>query len=195
VSQQKRKTMTEEIQFCKDEAKEGMDNAIQHLEKEFTKISAGKANPSMLDGIMVDLYGAKTPLNQTANINVPDPRSIVVQPWDKTILAEIEKEILAANLGVTPQNNGEIIRISIPALTEERRKDLVKKAKQEAENCKVSIRNVRRSANDDAKQLEKDGAAEDAIKKLSDEIQKLTDEFVKKTDEVFEAKEKDIMTI
>lgn len=187
--------MTEEIQFCKDEAKEGMDNAIQHLEKEFTKISAGKANPSMLDGIMVDLYGAKTPLNQTANINVPDPRSIVVQPWDKSILAEIEKEILAANLGVTPQNNGEIIRINIPALTEERRKDLVKKAKQEAENCKVRIRNVRRSANDDAKQLEKDGAAEDAIKKLSDDIQKLTDEFVKKTDEVFEAKEKDIMTI
>jgi len=187
--------MTEEIQFCKDEAKEGMDNAIQHLEKEFTKISAGKANPSMLDGIVVDLYGAKTPLNQTANINVPDPRSIVVQPWDKSILAEIEKEILAANLGVTPQNNGEIIRINIPALTEERRKELVKKAKEEAENCKISIRNVRRSANDDAKQLEKDGAPEDAIKRLSDEIQKLTDDFVKKTDDVFDAKEKDIMTI
>ena len=149
----------------------------------------------MLDGIVVDLYGAKTPLNQMANINVPDPRSIVVQPWDKSILAEIEKEILAANLGVTPQNNGEIIRINIPALTEERRKELVKKAKEEAENCKISIRNVRRSANDDAKQLEKDGAPEDAIKRLSDEIQKLTDDFVKKTDEVFDAKEKDIMTI
>ncbi len=187
--------MTEEIQFCKDEAKEGMDNALQHLEREFTKISAGKANPNMLDGIVVDLYGAKTPLNQTANINVPDPRSIVVQPWDKSILAEIEKEILAANLGVTPQNNGEIIRINIPALTEERRKELVKKAKEEAENCKISIRNVRRSANDDAKQLEKDGAPEDAIKRLSDEIQKLTDDFVKKTDDVFDAKEKDIMTI
>jgi len=187
--------MTEEIQFCKEEAQEGMNNAIQHLEKELTKISAGKANPQMLDGIMVDLYGAKTPLNQTANINVPDPRSIVVQPWDKSILAEIEKEILAANLGVTPQNNGEIIRINIPALTEERRKDLVKKVKQEAENCKVSIRNVRRSANDDAKKLEKDGAPEDAIKKLVDDIQKLTDDFVKKTDDIFNSKEKDIMTI
>lgn len=187
--------MTEEIQFCKEEAQEGMNNAIQHLEKELTKISAGKANPQMLDGIMVDLYGAKTPLNQTANINVPDPRSIVIQPWDKSILAEIEKEILAANLGVTPQNNGEIIRINIPALTEERRKDLVKKVKQEAENCKVSIRNVRRSANDDAKKLEKDGAPEDAIKKLVDDIQKLTDDFVKKTDDIFNSKEKDIMTI
>jgi len=137
----------------------------------------------------------KTPLSQTANINVPDPKTIVIQPWDKSILAEVEKEILAANLGLTPQNNGEIIRINIPALTEERRKEFVKKAKNEAENAKISIRNVRRSANEEAKKLEKDGAPEDAIKKLVDDIQKLTDDYVKKTDELLDKKEKDIMTI
>ncbi|HDQ15953.1 MAG TPA: ribosome recycling factor [Bacteroidetes bacterium] len=187
--------MTEEIQFCKDEAKEGMENALVFLEKEFSKIRAGKADPQILEGIFVDFYGTKTPLSQTANINVPDPKTIVIQPWDKSILAEVEKEILAANLGLTPQNTGEIIRINIPALTEERRKEFVKKAKNEAENAKISIRNVRRSANEEAKKLEKDGAPEDAIKKLVDDIQKLTDDYVKKIDDFLEKKEKDIMTI
>ncbi|MEA3478072.1 MAG: ribosome recycling factor [Bacteroidota bacterium] len=187
--------MTEEAQMCLDEARESMGNSIIHLEREFHKIRAGKASPSMLEGIMIDYYGAVTPIEQTANINTPDPRQIIVQPWDKSILAEIEKAILAANLGFNPKNEGEVLRIVVPPLTEERRLDLVKQAKNEAEQTKISIRNSRRNANDFAKSLEKDGLPEDESKRLQDNVQELTDEYIEKIDKLLEAKETDIMTV
>ena len=187
--------MNEEAQFCLEEAKEQMQNALMHLEKEFQKIRAGKSSPQMLDGVKVDNYGVMSPLNQVANINTPDPKSIVVQPWDKNMLAPIEKAILAANLGFNPKNDGTILRIMVPPLTEERRRDLVKKAKIEAENAKVAIRNTRREANDTAKQLEKDGVPEDDIKKLEEEIQETTNAFIAKVDKLFGIKDADIMTV
>jgi len=187
--------MNEEAQFCLEEAKEQMQNALLHLEKEFQKIRAGKSSPQMLDGVKVDNYGVMTPLNQVANINTPDPKSIVVQPWDKNMLAPIEKAILAANLGFNPKNEGEVLRIIVPPLTEERRKDLVKKARTEAENAKVAVRNIRRISNETAKRLEKEGIPEDDIKKLEHEIQNQTDQHVGKIDKLLEAKEKDIMTV
>ena len=187
--------MTEDAQFCLDESGESMQNAISHLEREFQKIRAGKASPQMLEGVMIDYYGSMTPIEQTANINTPDPRQIIVQPWDKGILPIIEKAIIAANLGFNPQNEGEILRIKVPIITEERRKEMVKKAKAEAEISKISIRNTRRTANDLAKQLEKDGTPEDEVKKLIEKIQDLTNDYIAKVDKVFEAKEKDIMTV
>ncbi len=187
--------MTEEAEFCLDVAREGMENATSHLNKGFNKIRAGKASPQMLEGIKIDYYGVLTPLNQAANINTPDPRQIVVQPFDKSMLDVMEKAILAANLGFNPQNQGEILRIIVPALTEERRRELVRKAKTEAENTKVGIRNIRRSANDTAKKLKNDGTPEDEIKKLETEIQNLTDKYSNDVDKILEAKEKDIMTV
>lgn len=187
--------MNEEAQFVLEEAKEGMQNAINHLERELQKIRAGKANPQMLEGVKVDYYGTLSPIDKIANINTPDPRQIVVQPWEKNMLAPIEKAIMAANLGFNPQNNGEIIRIIVPAPTEERRRDMVKRVKAEAEIARVSIRNIRRSANEDAKNLEKDGLPEDEIKNLEKEIQTTTDNFISKVDKIVEAKEKDILTV
>jgi len=187
--------MNEEAQMCLDEAKEGMESSLMHLDREFQKIRAGKASPQMLEGIMVDYYGAMTPIEQTANINTPDPRQIIVQPWDKSVLGLLEKAILNANLGFNPKNEGEVLRISVPPLTEERRLELVKKAKGEAENTRISIRNNRRSANDLVKSLEKDGLPEDESKRTQDKIQELTDEFIKKVDEMMDAKEKDVMTV
>lgn len=187
--------MSEETVFLYDETEEKMDNAIKHLERELIKIRAGKANPQMLDSVKVDYYGTMTPLSQVSNINTPDPKSIVVQPWEKNMLGPIEKAILVANLGFNPQNDGTIIRIVVPPLTEERRRDLVKKAKAEAENCKVSIRNARREAMDSAKKLEKEGEPEDEVKRLENDIQELTNDFIKKVDTLLEAKENDIMTI
>ncbi len=187
--------MNEEAQMCIDEAREGMENALAHLDKEFQKIRAGKASPKMLEGIKINYYGAMTPIEQTANINTPDPRQIIVQPWDKSILGDLEKAILNANLGFNPKNEGEVLRILVPPLTEERRLELVKKAKAEAENTKISIRNTRRSANELAKSLEKEGLPEDESKKLQDKIQELTDDYIKKVDEMVEAKEKDVMTV
>ena len=187
--------MSDEIEFCLEEAKEGMHNAIIHLEKEFQKIRAGKASPQMLDGVKIDYYGVMTPIDQAANINTPDARLIIVQPWDKSALGLIEKAIMAANLGFNPKNEGEILRISVPPLTEERRKDLVKKAKAESENARISIRNIRRVANETAKKLKKDSTPEDEVEKLEEDIQKLTDEFIAKVDKIFEIKEKDIMTV
>ena len=172
-----------------------MESAISHLEKEFQKIRAGKASPQMLEGVKIDYYGVMTPIEQTSNINTPDPRQIIVQPWDKSILGELEKAIRNANLGFNPKNEGEVLRISVPPLTEERRLELVKKAKAEAENTKISIRNTRRSANDLAKDLEKDGLPEDEAKKLQDKIQETTDEFIKKVDDMIATKEKDMMTV
>ncbi len=166
-----------------------------HLEKEFQSIRAGKASPDMLSGVMVDFYGVMTPINQTSNVTSPDPRQIIVQPWDKSQISNIEKAILAANLGFNPKNEGEVLRIIVPAVTEERRRDLVKQAKSQAEDAKIAIRNARRSGNDEAKALEKEGIPEDDVKKLQDDIQKLTDEFTEKVDNLFDKKDKDIMTI
>ena len=187
--------MTEESQFVLDAAQENMDHAISHLEREFQKIRAGKSSPSMLNGVIVEYYGAHMPIEQTANINTPDPRQIIVQPFDKNSIHAIEKAIMAANLGFNPMNEGEILRINVPPLTEERRKDLVKRAKHESEEAKVSIRNIRRTANDEAKQLEKDGASEDETKLLIEKIQEITNVFVQKTDKLFDLKESDILTV
>ena len=187
--------MDEEAKFCLEESEESMKNTIVYLEREFQKIRAGKASPQMLEGVKVDYYGVLTPIEQTANINTPDPRQIIIQPWDKSIISNIEKAILSANLGFNPKNEGEILRIIVPALTEERRKDMAKKAKAEAEDTKISIRNTRRTANDMAKDFEKEGMPEDDVKKLQDKIQELTDDYIKKIDSVLEAKETDIMTV
>ncbi len=172
-----------------------MNATVAHFDKDLQKIRAGKASPQMLDGIKVDYYGNPTPIEQVANVNTPDAHQIVIQPWERNMLPVIEKAILAANIGVTPQNNGEFIRLVIPAPTEERRKELVKKAKQDAEQAKVAIRNIRRTANDDAKKLKDDGVEEDAVKKLEADIQKATDEAISKVDKIMEAKEKEIMTV
>jgi ribosome recycling factor len=187
--------MTEESQFVLDEANEGMDNAIVHLEREFQKIRTGKASPDMLQDVRIDYYGVMTPISQAANINTPDARQIVVQAFDKNMLPVMEKAIQAANLGFNPRNDGEVLRIQVPALTEERRRQMVKQAKSEAEDTKVGIRNIRRSANDEAKNLKKDGTPEDEVKRLEDEIQKLTDKYIKKVDELADAKEKDMMAV
>jgi ribosome recycling factor len=187
--------MLEECQLIYDDVRENMERSIVHLEKEFQSIRAGKASPDMLSGVMVDFYGVMTPINQTSNVTSPDPRQIIVQPWDKSQISNIEKAILAANLGFNPKNEGEVLRIIVPAVTEERRRDLVKQAKAEAEETKIAIRSARRSGNDEAKTLEKEGIPEDDVKKLQDDIQKLTDEFTEKVDKLFEKKDNDIMTI
>jgi len=187
--------MTDDAILCLEEAEEKMQHSIDHLEKEFLKIRAGKASPSMLSGVRVEYYGVSTPIEQTANINTPDARQIIVQPFDKSIIHDIEKAIMNANLGFNPQNEGEIIRIQVPPLTEERRIDMVKKAKHVGEETKIGVRNARRYANDEAKTLEKDGMPEDDAKHLTDEIQKLTDKFIDKIDKLTDLKEKDVMTV
>ncbi len=187
--------MNEEISFILDSAKEQMEKALDHLDAELLKIRAGKANPVMLQGVSVDYYGTMTPISQVANIGTPDGRTLTVQPWEKQMIEPIEKAILVANLGFTPMNNGESIIISLPALTEERRGTLAKQAKAEAENCKVSIRNARKDANDEVKALGKDGLSEDLVKDAEASVQKLTDTYIAKTDEHYEKKEKDILTI
>lgn len=187
--------MNEEVQFYLDEAKERMESALNHLETELSKIRAGRANPKILQDVLVDYYGSPTPLNQVANIASPDPRTITVQPWEKSMIAPIEKAIMNANLGLNPDNNGEIVRINVPQLTEERRRTLVKQSKGEAETAKVSIRNARRDIIEQVKKLVKEGLPEDMAKDAEIQAQKLTDEFGKKVDELFTKKEKDIMTI
>lgn len=187
--------MEEEVLFCIEETKEKMEGAIAHLEGEFKKLRAGKADPHMLDGIFVDYYGSRTALSQVSNVGTPDSRTIAIQPWEKQLIDPIEKAILAANIGLTPMNNGEMIRINVPMLTEETRKNLVKRVKTEGENTKIGIRNYRREANDTIKKLKKDGLSEDDAKNTEDEIQKLTDSYIDKVDKLIEKKEKDIMTI
>ncbi len=187
--------MNEKSKICLDEAKEGMEHAVIHLEKELHKIRAGKADPTMLDGVRIDYYGTMTPIDQLANINTPDPRQIVVQPYDKKMLQVIEKAIMNSNLGLNPQNNGEILRINIPPLSEDRRKEMVKRAKAEAETAKVSIRNIRRIAMETAKKLEKDGLPEDETKVLEKEIQDFTNSSSDKVEKILVVKEKDIMTV
>jgi ribosome recycling factor len=187
--------MEEEVQLVIDLAEEKMSNAISHLDSELTKIRAGKASPNMLEGIYVDYYGTRTPLNQVSNIGTPDAKTLAIQPWEKTMIEPIEKAIMAANIGLTPANNGEIIRINIPALTEERRIELVKKVKNECEDARISVRNARREANDELKKLQKSGLSEDNAKDKELEIQKLTDNYIEKVEELLEKKEKDIMTV
>jgi ribosome recycling factor len=187
--------MTEEINFIIDTAREEMDRAISHLEKEFLNIRAGKASPQMLGSVFVDYYGSMTPLSQVANINTPDARTITVTPWEKNMLHPIEKAIMVANIGFNPMNNGDNIIISVPPLTEERRRDLVKQAKNESEEAKISIRNGRKDANNDIKKEEKNGTSEDICKDAEDRIQKLTDTYVKKTEELLAVKEAEIMKV
>lgn len=184
--------MNEELEFILDTAKESMSNALNHLENELLNIRAGKANPVMLKSVMVDYYGSPTPLNQVANVNTPDGRTLSVQPWEKAMLTEIEKGIMVANIGFNPMNNGESIIINVPPLTEERRRELVKLAKAEAENAKVGIRNARKDANNDIK---KSDASEDMQKNLEIDIQNSTDIFIKKVDDLLSIKEKEIMTV
>jgi ribosome recycling factor len=185
----------EDVQFCLDVAKEKMDAALHHLEVELSKIRAGRANPKILQDVMVDYYGTPTPLAQVANIATPDPRTIAVQPWDRKMIPVIERAIMNANLGLNPDNNGETIRVNIPALTEERRRDLVKQSKTEAETAKVSVRNARRDAIEQVKKMQKDGLPEDMAKDAETTAQKLTDDSGKRVDELLARKEKDIMTI
>lgn len=187
--------MTEDSNLLLEMTKDSMQHAVGHLEHELQKIRAGKASPQMLDGIKIDYYGTPTSIDKVANISTPDARQIAIQPWEKSQISPIEKAIMAANLGFNPQNNGEVIRIAIPPLTEERRKGLVKQAKQEAEDAKIAIRNIRRNAMEDTKQMKKDGTSEDEIKQLEDEIQKATNTFIDKVDAILVIKEKDIMTV
>jgi ribosome recycling factor len=187
--------MDELVKMVIDETREKMEKSIKHLETELIKIRAGKASTHIVDGIMVDYYGVMTPLNQVSNIGTPDVKSVVIQPWDKNMIDPIEKAIMQANIGITPENNGELIRLSIPPLTEERRRELVRRVKQEGEDTKVGVRNARRDANDELKALQKDGLPEDEQKNGEAEVQKLTDTYIEKVDKDVEAKEKDIMTV
>ncbi len=185
----------EEINMVLEMAEDGMKSSIDHLIKELSKIRAGKAHPSMLDGIMVDYYGSQTPLNQVSNVNTPDARTISIQPWEKAMLEPIEKAIMMANLGLNPQNNGELIMINVPPLTEERRKNLVKQTKTEGEHARVSIRNARKEANDEIKKLQKEAISDDLAKDAEDKVQKLTDKYTQSVEDLLAKKEKDIMTV
>ena len=185
----------EEINFYLEEASDSMSKAVEHFTKEVSKIRAGKANTSMFDGVSVDYYGSQSPINQVANINTQDAKTIVIKPWEKNMLDPIERAILGANLGVTPMNDGDFIRIILPPLTEERRKGLVKKAREIAENSRITIRNIRRDANDALKQLKSDGASEDMIKSAEEKVQDYTNEFVAQVDKYLSAKEGEIMTV
>ncbi len=177
------------------EAQTNMDKAVAHCESELTKIRAGKASAGMLDGIMVEYYGTPTPLAQVGSINTPDARTIVIQPWEKNMLSPIERAIMEANIGINPQNDGSIIRLLVPPLTEERRKELVKKSKEEGERGKVAIRNIRKDANEKIKKLKAESVSDDEIKVGEAEVQKITDSYIIKIDRHIEAKEKDIMTV
>ncbi|MFN5032831.1 MAG: ribosome recycling factor [Flavobacteriia bacterium] len=187
--------MTEDLQLIYDEFKSANQKSLVHLENELMKIRAGKATPSMLHGVMVDYYGSPTPIQQVANISTVDARTITVQPWEKPMLNEISKGIINSNLGFAPQNNGEVLIISIPPLTEDRRRELVKKSKSEGEHAKVGIRNNRKDALDMVKDLKNDGLSEDMSKDAENEIQNLTNVYVKKVDDLLDQKEKEIMTI
>lgn len=184
--------MNEEVQFIVDSTKEQMESAIHHLESEFVNIRAGKATPSMLNSVKVEYYGSLTPLSQVANVNTMDAHTITIQPWEKQLIPEIEKGILAANLGFNPMNNGESIIINVPILTEERRRELAKHAKAEAELAKVSIRNDRKDANHELKKLD---ISEDLLANTEVDVQTLTDLYSKKVDDLYVIKEKEIMTV
>jgi len=185
----------EDLEIYLEEAKDHMEKSLHHVSHALAKIRAGRAMPSMLDGLMVDYYGNPTPINQVASVNTPDAKTLAIKPWEKTLLAEIEKVIINSDLGLNPQNDGEIIRLNIPPLTEERRKDLVKQSKNEAEHGRVSVRNVRKDTNDQLKKLLKEHVSEDEVKKAEDAVQTLTDDYVKKIDDLLAKKEEEIMTV
>ena len=187
--------MEEEIKMFLDEAQSLMKKAIEHTTNELLKIRAGKAMPNMLDGIMVNYYGAPTPINQVANVATPDARTLTIRPFEKNMFSEIEKAIINSDLGLNPNNNGEVILLSIPPLTEERRRNLVKQAKNEIENGKISIRNVRKEINESLRKLQKEGAPEDAVKRAEDKVQEYTNSFSIKLDELLVQKEADIMKV
>ncbi|HHN65481.1 MAG TPA: ribosome recycling factor [Nitrospirae bacterium] len=185
--------MTKEL---KKEARERMEKAIESLKKDFASIRTGRASLSLLDGITVDYYGTPTPINQVAALSIPEPRMITIQPWEQRIIPDIERAILQSDLGLTPSNDGKVIRINIPPLTEERRKQLVKVVRKRAEEARVAIRNIRRDLNDELKKMEKKKEiSEDELKRDLEEVQKITDQFIKKVDEVLEGKEKEIMEV
>ena len=187
--------MQDEIDFVFDATKEDMDRAISHLEKAMVKIRAGRANPSMLEGVMVEYYGAATPLSQVSNVNTPDARTISIQPWEKQLITEIEKAIMNAGLGFNPMNNGDSVIISVPPLTEERRKELVKMAKASGEDAKVGMRSSRQKAMDVVKGAVKNGYPEDAGKKAETDIQNVINASTKRVDDIVQSKESDIMTV
>jgi ribosome recycling factor len=187
--------MSDELNSITANALDSMDKAITHLEAELIKIRAGRANPNIFDGLVVDYYGNPTPINQVGNISVTDARTLVIQPWEKNMLQPIERSIIAANLGVTPQNDGTIIRIFLPPLTEERRREIVKRVHQEGEHSKVAIRNIRRDAIEHIKRLKKDGLSEDLAKDSEDEVQEMTDKYISIVDKHLAQKEKEVMSV
>ncbi|HUS01495.1 MAG TPA: ribosome recycling factor [Chitinophagaceae bacterium] len=187
--------MTDDLSFILEDGKESMTKAINHLEAELVKIRAGKANPAMLDGIVVDYYGNPTPINQVGNISAMDARTISIQPWEKNMLQPIERAIIAANIGINPQNDGNIIRLFLPPLTEERRKEMVKRSNAEGEHAKVAVRSIRREAIEQIKKLQKDGLSEDQAKDSETEIQEMTDKFISHVEKHLAAKEKEIMSV
>lgn len=187
--------MTDDLSFILEEGKDSMTKAINHLEAELVKIRAGKANPSMLDGIVVDYYGNPTQINQVGNISALDARTISIQPWEKNMLQPIERAIIAANIGINPQNDGNIIRLFLPPLTEERRKEMVKRSNGEGEQAKVAVRSIRREAIEQIKKLQKDGLSEDQAKDAETEIQEMTDKFISLVEKHLTAKEKEIMSV
>ncbi|TVX93950.1 ribosome recycling factor [Paenibacillus agilis] len=182
-------------QAVKKNAEERMEKAIGALKRELSSLRAGRATPALLDRIQVEYYGAMTPVNQLANLNTPDARTLMIQPWDKTSIGAIEKAILKSDLGLTPANDGQMIRITIPALTEERRLELVKQTKKYGEEAKVAVRNIRRDANDDIKKMEKTDISEDESRRHQDDVQKLTDKYIVEVDKVLAAKEKEILEV
>ena len=186
---------TEEVALTLQLAEDSMKKAINHLEAELTKIRAGKASPQMLDGIVVDYYGSPTPIGQVGNISVMDARTLMIQPWEKNMLQPIERAIIASNIGINPQNDGNMIRLFLPPLPEERRRDLVKKSHGEGEHAKVGIRNIRRDAIENIKKAQKNGLSEDAAKDAENDIQQLTDKFISLVDKHLASKEKDIMAV
>jgi ribosome recycling factor len=187
--------MIEKAKAVLADSKKKMQDAVTHLDEELKTYRAGKANPAVFANVLVNYYGTMTPIPQVASISVPDAKTMFIQPWERTMIAPIEKAIMDANIGFTPQNNGEVIRINVPALTEDRRRELVKKAKNEGETAKVSIRNVRRDTINTLKKLQKEGLPEDVEKDSEESVQKETDTFTKKVDELLAAKEKEIMTV
>jgi ribosome recycling factor len=187
--------ISEEVSLTIQTAEDSMKKAINHLEAELVKIRAGKANPQMLDGIMVDYYGSPTPINQVGNISVLDARTLTIQPWEKNMLQPIERAIIASNIGINPQNDGVIIRLFLPPLTEERRRELVKRSQGEGEHSRVSIRNIRRDAIEGIKKLQKNGLSEDAAKDAEAEVQELTNRYIALVDKHLTTKEKEIMSI
>ncbi|WP_026461730.1 ribosome recycling factor [Adhaeribacter aquaticus] len=187
--------MEEEIQFYLSEAEESMQKALQHTSSELTKIRAGKASPAMVQDIRVDYYGTPTPISQVANVSTPDHRTIFIKPWEKNLIGEINKALKNSDLGIQPLQEADGVRLNIPALTEQRRKDLVKQAKAEGESGKVRVRNIRKDVNDSLRKLLKEGAAEDSVKDAEGKVQKLTDSYIVKVDELLSKKEAEIMTI